>query len=133
MINIRDRHIAVTYSVLTVLILRFISYTNLFGLAKNLLREIILMTILAAITAFVFYYKELGVIKRSLKFIFLYILICTVLDFSYMIFIIPDNFPIQFLLLRIIFLFSITSTVSFFLIYLINRIFLDDSSNNESI
>jgi hypothetical protein len=117
----RDIYLAITFSIITVLILRFISYTNLFGLAKNILHEILLMSLLAAITSFVYYNKELYGIKRSVRFIIIYISTCTFLDFTYRIFIIPNDVPFQFLLFKDIILFGITSTASFFFIYLTTR------------
>jgi hypothetical protein len=126
----KDRYKAITFSIICVLILRFIGYTNLFGLSKNFLSEVVLVGFLSTITAFSFYYKELGGVKRSVSFIFNFVVICIILDSLYMIFNVPRNFPIDLLLIRIVLLFSIIPTLSFLIVYMIIWIILKQFKNH---
>lgn len=131
--KIKDRYKAITFSIICVLILKFIGYTNLFGLAKNFFYEVILVGFLSTITAFAFYYSELGGIKRSIRFIFNFVVMCIILDSLYMIFNVPSNFPFHLLIIRIVLLFSIISTLSFLLVYMIIWIILKLFKNHASV
>jgi hypothetical protein len=129
----KDRYRAITFSILCVLTLRFVGYTNLFGLAKNFFYEIMLVGIFSIITAFSFYYRDMRGIKSSIRFIFNYVALCIILDFLYMIFIIPKNIPIHYLIIQIVLLFSLTSVLSFFLVYMIIWIILKQFQNHASL
>lgn len=114
-------YIALTCAVYSVFALRFVSYTHLFGYFKDLQSELLIMLASSLTTAIIFFYNRLCEKNRILKSISTFIIACTILDFTYNIFIITDNFPIYYLIIKTVSLFILTSTIGFIVIYLINR------------
>jgi hypothetical protein len=113
MITKRDIHVALSFSIINVLELRFINYTNWLGLAKNPYYSLIISILIFFLSLCVLKYKKGTDFKSEVSFIALYIAFCTTLNFIYQIFIKPLNLPPLIIIFQSLVLFAIASVLTY--------------------
>jgi hypothetical protein len=118
----RTAHIALSFSILSVLELRFVYYTNIFGLAGMPLFPMMITFLMSLIALLVLVSKENIDLKRKICFSILYTLLCIILNSAYLVFVRPGNAPVKLILLQSVILFGISSLISSVLVFTIKAI-----------